>query len=58
MHHFTVESLAAGLTRAASITWDGRRIRRQAERFSRTRFVNEIQHIVEDTLTASPGARW
>jgi len=53
-----VESLAAGLTRAASIAWDAGRIRRHAERFSRTRFVNEIQHIVEDTLSAPAGARW
>jgi len=54
----TVESLAAGLQRAASIAWDADRIRRHAERFSRTRFVNEIQHIVEDTLSAPAGARW
>jgi glycosyltransferase involved in cell wall biosynthesis len=54
----TVESLAAGLTRAASSAWDAGRIRRHAERFSRTRFVNEIQHIVEDTLSAPAGARW
>jgi len=53
-----VESLAAGLTRAASIAWDAGRIRRHAERFSRSRFVNEIQHIVEDTLSAPAGARW
>jgi glycosyltransferase involved in cell wall biosynthesis len=54
----TTESLAAALTRAAAIAWDGGRIRRHAERFSRTRFVNEIQHIVEDTLIAPAGARW
>ena len=54
----TVESLAAALTRTASIAWDGRRIRRHAERFSRSRFVNEIQHIVADTMIAPAGARW
>ena len=54
----TVESLAAGLTRAAAIPWDAQRIRRHAEKFSRTRFVNEIQHIVEDTMSAPAGARW
>ncbi len=54
----TVASLAAGMTRAAQVTWDARRIRTHAERFSRTRFVNEIQHIVEDTLSAPAGSRW
>ena len=54
----TVESLAEGLARAANIEWDSSCIRRHAERFSRTRFVNEIQHIVEDTLSAPAGARW
>jgi glycosyltransferase involved in cell wall biosynthesis len=54
----TVESLAEGLARAAKIQWDSPRIRLHAERFSRTRFVNEIQHIVDDTLSAPAGARW
>ena len=54
----TVESLAAGLRRAASINWDAQRIRRHAERFSRARFVSEMQHIVEDTLSAPAGSRW
>jgi glycosyltransferase involved in cell wall biosynthesis len=54
----TVASLAAGLTRAAAIQWDAQRIRRHAEKFSRTRFVNEIQHVVEDTMSAPAGARW
>ena len=54
----TVESLAAGLKRAAAIEWDTARIRRHAERFSRTRFVTEMHHIVEDTLAAPAGSRW
>jgi len=54
----TVESLAASLTRAASIQWDAAKIRRHAERFSRARFVSEIQHIVDDTLSAPAGQRW
>jgi glycosyltransferase involved in cell wall biosynthesis len=54
----TVESLSAALTRAASIPWDAARIRQHAERFSRARFVNEIQHIVNDTLSAPVGQRW
>jgi len=54
----TVESLAAALTRAASTTWDSAKIRAHAERFSRSRFVSEIQHIVDDTLNAPAGSRW
>lgn len=54
----TVESLGAALTRAASIPWDAARIRRHAEQFSRARFVSEIQHIVNDTLSAPAGQRW
>jgi len=54
----TVDSLAAALGRAASIPWDASRIRAQAERFSRARFVTEIQHIVDDTLSAPAGHRW
>lgn len=54
----TVESLAASLKRALATTWDAERIRAHAERFSRTRFVSEVQHIVEDTLNAPAGSRW
>jgi glycosyltransferase involved in cell wall biosynthesis len=54
----TVDSLAAALTRAAGIAWDSARIRRHAETFSRTRFVHEIQQVVDDTLSAPIGVRW
>jgi glycosyltransferase involved in cell wall biosynthesis len=54
----TVASLAAALTRAAGMTWDAPRIRAHAERFSRTRFVNDIQDVVNDTLNAPVMARW
>lgn len=54
----TVESLAAGLKRAASIEWDSDKIRRHAERFSRARFVTAIQQIVTETLSAPAGQRW
>lgn len=54
----TVDSLAAALTRAASTPWSAPRIRAHAERFSRARFVAEIQHIVDDTLRAPAGQRW
>ena len=54
----TVESLSAGLKRAASIEWDSVRIRRHAEQFSRARFVRQIEHVVDDTLRAPAGHRW
>jgi glycosyltransferase involved in cell wall biosynthesis len=54
----TVDSLAAALTRAAGIHWDAARIRRHAEGFSRSRFVTEIHHVVNDTLSAPIGQRW
>jgi len=54
----TVDSLAAALTRTAGIAWDASRIRRHAETFSRSRFVHEIQQVVDDTLRAPVGERW
>ncbi len=54
----TEQSLAAGLTRAASHRWDGRRIRAHAERFSRERFVAEMTAVVEETLAARAEHRW
>jgi glycosyltransferase involved in cell wall biosynthesis len=54
----TVDSLAAALRRAASIPWDASRIRAHAERFSRARFVTEIEDVVDDTLRAPAGYRW
>jgi glycosyltransferase involved in cell wall biosynthesis len=54
----SVEALAEGLSRAAATPWDAVRIRRHAERFSRQRFVDEIQRVVDDTLSAPTGQRW
>jgi glycosyltransferase involved in cell wall biosynthesis len=54
----SIESLADGLTRAANTPWDAARIRRHAERFSRQRFIAEIQRVVDDTLSAPAGQRW
>jgi glycosyltransferase involved in cell wall biosynthesis len=54
----TVESLADGMTRAAATRWDGDRIRRHAEQFSRGRFVRDIERVVEETLSAPAGRRW
>jgi glycosyltransferase involved in cell wall biosynthesis len=54
----TVHSLAAALTRAAGTAWDSARIRAHAERFSRARFVREVQQVVDETLHAPLGERW
>jgi len=54
----TVESLAGALQRAAAIAWRPLQIRRHAERFSRQRFVAEIQQIVDETLASPAGQRW
>jgi len=54
----SVDALSAALQRAAAIPWNATRIRQHAERFSRARFVDEIHHIVNDTLSAPAGERW
>ena len=53
-----VEALADGLRRAAATTWDSQAIRDHAVRFSRERFVHEIEHVIEDTMNAPAGQRW
>ena len=53
----TAASLAEGLQHAATRSWDGRRIRQHAERFSRDRFSREIMTIVDDVMAAPPGHR-
>ena len=54
----SVDALADAMTRAAAQSWDSMRIRRHAERFSRVRFVNDVQRVVDDTLQAPAGQRW
>jgi len=54
----SIEALAEGIRRAAATPWDAARIRRHAERFSRQRFIQEIQRVVDDTLSAPAGQRW
>jgi glycosyltransferase involved in cell wall biosynthesis len=54
----TVESLSDGMKRAAAITWDAGRIRRHAEQFSRTRFVRDIERVVDETMAAPASQRW
>jgi glycosyltransferase involved in cell wall biosynthesis len=52
------EALAAGLQRAAARDWDPTAIRRHAEAFGRERFVSEIGHTIEETMSAPAGQRW
>ena len=54
----TVESLEAGLRRAAATRWQPARIRAHAETFSRRRFVAAIEQVVDDTMRAPAGTRW
>ncbi len=54
----TVESLSEGLKRTAATHWDSDRIRRHAERFSRERFVRDIERVVDETVSAPAGRRW
>jgi glycosyltransferase involved in cell wall biosynthesis len=53
-----VEALADGLRRAAAADWNATAIRGHAVRFSRDRFVREIEHTIEDTMNAPAGQRW
>ena len=54
----TVDALAAGMTRAAGLSWDAAGIRRHAEQFSRARFVSDIERVIDETLSAPAGQRW
>ena len=53
-----VEALADGLARAAAMSWDAVKIRAHADRFSRARFVREIQSAIDETMAAPAGERW
>ena len=52
------DALAEGLQRAARTTWDKTRIRQHAERFSRDRFVREIEGAIDQTMAVPAGQRW
>ncbi len=54
----TVASLAAGLERVMTLSFDTNRIRAHAERFSRARHVEQMRHVVLDTMAAPAGTRW
>lgn len=52
------QSLADGLRRVATSTWDSARIRQHAERFSRDRFTAEIAAVIDETMRAPAGEQW
>ncbi len=54
----SVASFAAALRDAQRMTFDGRRIRTHAERFSLDRFVREFEAVVDDTVAAPAGTTW
>jgi glycosyltransferase involved in cell wall biosynthesis len=54
----TVEAFAAGLERAARLSFDPATIRSHALRFSRERHVEQMTAVIEETVTAPPGHRW
>jgi glycosyltransferase involved in cell wall biosynthesis len=53
-----VEALADGLRRAAQVSWNQAAIREHAEKFSRARFVAEIQAAIDETMAAPAGHQW
>ncbi len=54
----TVGSLAAGLERIMTLSFDSSRIRAHAERFSRARHVEQMRDVIADTMAAPAGTRW
>jgi glycosyltransferase involved in cell wall biosynthesis len=51
-------ALTEGLERARTTAWNPARIRAHAEQFSRARFTEEIQHVIDDTMARPPATRW
>jgi glycosyltransferase involved in cell wall biosynthesis len=54
----TGQSLAAALERVAAIRFDADRLRRNAERFSRSRYLAGMRAVIDETVAAPPGTRW
>lgn len=54
----SVAALGAAMQQAATRHWDGLTIRAHAERFSESRFVDEVRAVVDDTLSAPDRQRW
>jgi glycosyltransferase involved in cell wall biosynthesis len=55
----TAESLAGAVVRLAGMTLDSGRIRRHAEGFSREHHIQRLRAVIDETMSAPPGAdRW
>jgi glycosyltransferase involved in cell wall biosynthesis len=54
----TGPSLAAALERLAASRFDPDRLRRHAERFSRSRYLDEMRAVIDETVSAPTGTRW
>jgi glycosyltransferase involved in cell wall biosynthesis len=54
----TVTAMAAALRRVGELCFDGARLHRHAEQFSRERHASGIRSLVEETMAAPPGTRW
>ena len=54
----TVDSLVAGLDALARTRFDPVRVRGHAERFSRTRHLQQMGGLIDETLDAPAGRRW
>jgi glycosyltransferase involved in cell wall biosynthesis len=54
----TPASLAAALSRLATLGIDPVRVRQHAERFSRQHHITRMQETIEETLAAPAGTRW
>jgi glycosyltransferase involved in cell wall biosynthesis len=54
----TAPALTAALERVAGMTFDSERIRRHAEQFSRERHLQQMQTVIDETLSAPVGSRW
>lgn len=50
--------LAAALERVTAVRFDGDRIRRHAEQFSRERHMEQMRAVIADTMAAPRGTRW
>jgi glycosyltransferase involved in cell wall biosynthesis len=53
-----IEALADALDRAAGTSFDGGRLRRHAEQYSRDRHLERMRALIADTMAAPTGARW
>jgi glycosyltransferase involved in cell wall biosynthesis len=54
----TVESLVSALEQVSTISFDPDRLRDHARQFSRTRHLERMRQVIDETLDAPAGTRW